>query len=234
MSNLNSTSISQIYIGYEEREHDAFVVCKESIEQARLSGYDIDIIKLRSQDISEYKRDWGEPQSTDFTFTRFWAPYLSKWKGWSIYCDCDFLFLENVDRLRQYMDPKYAICVVKHPPYIPHSQKKMDNIDQHRSYRKNWASFMLFNNEHLSNKILTPEYLNNHRPGLDFHHLRWLKDEEIGSLPLEWNCLDDYYYLMSPKAIHYTDGGPWFKNYKNTMYSNLWLDFWNNDCHWPS
>jgi len=151
---LNNTSISQIYIGYEEREHDAFVVCKESIEQARLSGYDIDIIKLRSQDIPEYKRDWGEPQSTDFTFTRFWAPYLSKWKGWSIYCDCDFLFLENVDRLRQYMDPKYAICVVKHPPYIPHSQKKMDNIDQHRSYRKNWASFMLFNNEHLSNKIL--------------------------------------------------------------------------------
>ena len=33
MSNSNNTSISQIYIGYEEREHEAYKVCKHSIKR---------------------------------------------------------------------------------------------------------------------------------------------------------------------------------------------------------
>jgi hypothetical protein len=212
---------SQIFIGYEEREHKAFEVCKHSI-QKRSS---IDVVKLRSKDIPEFNRDWGEPATTDFTWTRFWVPRLSNYKGWSFFVDCDFLFLadpleilENIDT----SDGTKAVYVVKHPGYIPNSQIKMDGVPQHRSYRKNWASFILFNNEHPENKILGPEYLNNHRPGLDFHQLRWLDDDQIGSLPLEWNCLDDYYHLENPKAIHYTDGGPWFEKYQNTFYSSLW------------
>ena len=35
-------------------------------------------------------------------------------------------------------------------------------------------------------------------------------------------CLDGYYHLTEPKAIHYTDGGPWFDDYQETMYSHLW------------
>ena len=119
-------------------------------------------------------------------------------------------------------DESKAVYCCQHPAYIPNSQIKMDGIPQHRAYRKNWASFIAFNNAHESNKILTQDYLNNHRPGLDFHQLRWLKDEEIGSIPLEWNCLDEYYHLSDPKAIHYTDGGPWFKDYTDTFYGDLW------------
>ena len=85
MDNLNNTSISQIYIGYEEREHRAYEVCKYSLE--RRHAKDVKVIKIRSQDISEYERNWGEPQSTDFTFTRFWVPYLSGYKGYSIFVD---------------------------------------------------------------------------------------------------------------------------------------------------
>ena len=43
---------------------------------------------------------------------------------------------------------------------------------------------------------------------------------------MEWNCLDDYYHLKSPNAIHYTDGGPWFDGYENTMYSDLWSKYY--------
>ena len=209
-----------IYVGYDSREHDAFRVCARSIKDLSTGTP----IQLRSTNIPEYKRDWGEPQSTDFTFTRFWVPYLSGFKDYSIFCDCDFLFLENPQHLFRYTEPHHAVSVVKHPPYIPHTQLKMDNIDQHRSHRKNWASLMVFNNAHPSNRILTPDYLNDHRPGLDFHHFTWLKDEEIGSIPLEWNCLDGYYHLENPKAIHYTDGGPWFKGYEYTRYSSIWND----------
>ena len=229
MTSLNNTSISQIYIGYEAKEHDAWIVCDYSL-QLTLSplityageSRTTEVLKLKSQDIPEYNRDWGEPQSTDFTFTRFWVPYLSKFKAYSMYVDCDFLFLSNPNYIMTHINPEHAVSVVQHPPYIPHSAKKMDNIPQHRSFRKNWASLMVFNNEHPSNKILTPEYLNNHRPGLDFHHLDWLRDDEIGSIPLEWNCLDQYYHLEEPAAIHYTDGGPWFEQYQNTRYGKIW------------
>ena len=217
---MNNTSISQIYIGYEEREHEAYRVCDHSIK--RFDSGLAEVIKLRSQDIPEYDRNWGEPQSTDFTFTRFWVPYLSKFEGYSIFVDCDFLFLDDVQKLTEYINPDLAVSVVQHPSYKPHTETKMDGVAQHRSFRKNWASLMVFNNEHPSNKILTPEYLNNHKPGLDFHHFKWLKDEEIGSIPLEWNCLDGYYNLKYPKAIHYTDGGPWFEDYKETQYSTIW------------
>jgi len=215
---MSSISKSQIYIGYEEREHKAYEVCESSLKRRS----NIDVVKLRSQDIPEYNRDWGEPQSTDFTYTRFWIPYLSDYKGWSFFVDCDFLFLADPLEILENINPDKAVYVVKHPGYIPNSQLKMDGIPQHRAYRKNWASFILYNNEHSKNNTLTPQYLNNYRPGLDFHQFRWLDDEDIGSLPLEWNCLDDYYNLENPKAIHYTDGGPWFDNYQDTMYSDLW------------
>ena len=214
----NTISQPQIFIGYDKREAKAYDVCKFSIEQVS----DIKINKLFSEDIETYNRDWGEPQSTDFTFTRFWVPQLSNYEGWSFFVDCDFVFLADPLEILEDIDESKAAYVVQHPGYIPNSQIKMDGIAQHRAYRKNWASFILFNNSHPKNKRLTTEFLNNHRPGLDFHQLRWLDDEDIGALPLEWNCLDDYYYLENPKAIHYTDGGPWFDNYKETMYSNIW------------
>ena len=211
-------SQAQIFIGYDERKHKAYEVCEYSIQQRS----DIKINKLFSKDIETYNRDWGEPMSTDFTFTRFWVPSLSNFEGWSFFCDCDFLFLADPLEILENVDDSKAVYVVKHPGYIPNSQIKMDGIPQHRAFRKNWASFTLFNNAHPKNARLTPDYLNNHRPGLDFHQFRWLEDEDIGSLPLEWNCLDDYYHLENPKAIHYTDGGPWFDNYEETFYSHLW------------
>jgi len=221
-----TTSHFQIFIGYDEREQAAYDVCKFSIEEA-LPFYftPTPINKLYSKDIPEYNRLHNEPQSTDFTYTRFWVPFLSNYQGISLFCDCDFLFLEHPEELvANYFDPKYAVQVVKHPSYIPRTQVKMDGKTQHRSYRKNWCSLMLFNNEHPKNKLFGPDLLNAHAPGLDFHHLSFYNEDEIGSLPLEWNCLDDYYLLENPKAIHYTDGGPWFQGYENTTYSNLWSE----------
>ncbi len=218
------TSTLPIYIGYEAREHEAYKTCRYSINVHKTSFTTTH--QLRSIDIEEYDRDLGEPQSTDFTFTRFWVPYLSNYSGFSIFVDCDFLFLDDPMRVMRHVDPRHAVSVVQHPPYDPIDITKMDGISQHRSYRKNWASFMVFNNAHPANKILTPKYLNEHAPGLDFHHLKWLDDGDIGSLPLEWNCLDQYYHLENPKAIHYTEGGPWFgKKFEKTRYGPLWVDY---------
>ena len=58
-------------------------------------------------------------------------------------------------------------------------------------------------------------------------------DKDIGSLPMEWNCLDQYYHLIDPKAIHYTEGGPWFIDmqaekthpFHNTRYGQEWVKY---------
>ncbi len=232
---MKYTSTLPIFIGYEEREHEAYEVCKFSLEYQNQCRKETgtwawddypDIIQLRSTEIKEYKRDHGEPQSTDFTFTRFWCPYLCDFEGFSLFVDCDFLFLAHPIEILKHIDTRKAVSVVQHPEYLPKGDIKMDGIAQHRSKRKNWASLILFNNEHPSNKILEPDYLNNHLPGLDFHHLAWLDDSEIGSIPMEWNCLDQYYHMENPKAIHYTEGGPWFGGeYYHTRYAQEWIKY---------
>jgi hypothetical protein len=216
----NTTSPVQIFIGYEESERRAYDVCVSSIEQRS----NIKINKLHTSLLPNWYREKEPHQSTDFTYTRFLCPELMDFKGISIFCDCDFLWLANPARLIDYIRINEAVAVCKHPVYTPNSAMKMDGKVQHQMPRKNWASMVVFNNEHPSNKILTNQYVNEHMPGRDLHQFKWLKDEEIGSIPLDWNCLDDYYMLENPKAIHYTDGGPWFDNYKKTMYSDIWIE----------
>lgn len=214
-----------VYIGYDAREDIAAQVCKHSIATRTDQRCPPGIYFLKSENIPEFTRPREPNQSTDFTYTRFMIPFIEGYgKTFSVFCDCDFIFQADVIDLITSVDPTKAVSVCKHPAYIPLSQIKMDGIQQHQMPRKNWASLIVFNNNHPSNKKLTADYVNHVTPGRRLHMLDWLDDNEIGSIPLEWNTLDGYYHLSSPKAIHYTDGGPWFENYKHTMYSNLW---WN-------
>jgi hypothetical protein len=69
---------------------------------------------------------------------------------------------------------------------------------------------------------LTPQFVQN-QPGSYLHRFSWLKDNLIGSLPVEWNWLA-IEYEENPKAklIHYTLGTPCFKEYSNQSMSNEW------------
>lgn len=214
----------KVYIGYDEREAIAAEICRFSIEQN--SNY-IQTSFLKSQDIPEYKRPREATQSTDFTYTRFMIPFMEDFKGLSVFCDGDFLFLHDINNLLQSIDMDKAVSVVKHPAYVPNTKIKMDGIAQHIMLRKNWASLIVFNNEHESCKNLTPDFVNTINPGRLLHTLAWVDDKDIGSISLDWNTLDGYYELDHPKGIHYTDGGPWFPNYKNTFYSEIWWNYYD-------
>lgn len=216
----------KVFIGYDKREHIAAEICKYSIlKRSNLRSSDVKFLK--SSDIKEFTRPREPNQSTDFTYTRFLVPYLSGFKGYSVFCDCDFLFLDDIQEILRRVDPKAAVSVVKHPMYYPNSQIKMDGVPQHLMNRKNWASLIVFNNSNEYNATLTPEYVNNIIPGSKLHTFDWLPYSQIGSLSLDWNVLDGYYELDNPRAIHYTDGGPWFEYYKQTYYSNYWWDEYN-------
>ena len=218
--NSNTTKTTQIYIGYDPREAKAYDVCKSSITRRSR----IPVNRLFSEDIPGWYRAKEPHQSTDFTNTRWAVPYLMNYEGIGIFVDCDFVFLEDPQKLiDQHYDDSKAVMVCKHPLYTPNSVIKMDGVPQHTMPRKNWASLIIFNNEHPSiQRGLSWVDVNQHEPSRDLHQFKFLHDSEIGSIPLDWNCLDDYYHLENPKAIHYTDGGPWFENYQDTFYSFYW------------
>jgi hypothetical protein len=136
--------------------------------------------------------------------------------------DCDFLVFGDIAELWALRDSKYAVQVCKHSNETFKAGKKFLGAEQTVYERKCWSSLMLFNCEHPSTKRLAPGVVND-ADGLWLHQLRWCQDPEIGDLPLEWNWLVSHYpHKDNVQAVHYTEGGPYFKDYRNCDYSLEW------------
>jgi len=216
-----------VYIGYDTREDIAYQVSKYSILS---KSQHIKVNPLKLNELKDKKIYWREEDklgSTEFTFSRFLVPELNKFEGWALFCDCDILFLEDINNLFNLTDEKYAVMCVKHD-YKPKEGIKMDGKAQTLYPRKNWSSLVLWNCSHPSNKLVNKELINSpETTGKYLHRFSWLKDEEVGSLPHHWNWLAGWYKEPedgSPKAIHYTEGGPWFENYRHCEYHQTWKD----------
>lgn len=214
-----------IYIGYDSREDMAYQVSKYSIlkNSKETIVHPLKLNELREKKL--YWRDEDKLGSTEFTFSRFLVPELNNFDGWALFCDCDLLFLEDVNKLFDQADDKYAIMCAQHD-YTPKEGVKMDGKTQTIYPRKNWSSVVLWNCGHSSNKKINAELINNpDTTGKYLHRFSWLDDKEIGSISHEWNWLVGWYNEPSdgkPKAVHYTEGGPWFENYRNCEYSQEW------------
>ena len=214
---------NKIFVGYDTREDIAYQVCEHSIKRY---NNDAEVIPLIQKDLRQSKIYWRELDklaSTEFTFTRFLIPHLMNYKGWALFCDSDIVFLEDVDNLFALADDSKAVMVVQHD-YKPKPGMKMDGQVQTVYPRKNWSSMVLWNCEHPKNKILTPELLNDQSPKF-LHRFSWLDDNEIGSLPHEYNWLVGWYKEPQdgkPKILHYTEGGPWFDGYRDCEYGDDW------------
>ena len=87
---------------------------------------------------------------------------------------------------------------------------------------------MLWNCNHPSNKKVTLDLVNDpNTTGKYLHRFSWLEDNEIGAIGHEWNWLVGWYKEPqdgSPKAIHYTEGGPWFPEYRFCDYHEIWKE----------
>jgi lipopolysaccharide biosynthesis glycosyltransferase len=209
-----------VFIGYDPREAVAFSVLAYSI-QARASQ-PVSIAPLMLAHLKGILTRERHPlQSTDFSFSRFLTPYLSGHEGWSVFMDCDMLMLEDVARLWQLRDDRYAVMVVKHN-HVPKETVKFLGEPQTRYEKKNWSSVILFNNARC--RALTPEYVNQ-ATGLELHQFKWLgNDDLIGALPDRWNHLVGYNSPRKDAAlVHYTLGGPYFDKYRGCEYAKEWF-----------
>jgi len=222
-----------VFIGWDAREDDAWQVARSSLlKHATCAAHVQPLLERELRFAGLYRRHWeakdghkhdrldGKPFSTEFSFTRFLVPALCQWQGWALFCDCDFLFRADAARLMEVADDRYAVMVCKQN-YRPKSDLKMDSQIQQPYFRKNWSSFMLFNCAHPVNKMLTVESVNREH-GSWLHGFGWVPDSLIGSLPPNWNWIEGT-SEGEPLAVHFTSGGPWFRNYRHVAYAEEWL-----------
>ncbi len=217
---MNQNSIP-IFIGYDYRERAATNVLIDSLYQN--SSFPLSITPLVTNQLVKsgfHSRNRENKQSTDFSFTRFLVPFLMNYEGWAIFLDCDMLCKTDIKNLWDQRDEDYALLCVKHE-HIPNESKKFLGEIQSAYPKKNWSSLMLMNCKRC--KALTKEYVNT-ASGLDLHRFNWLKDDsEIGSIKgYGWNYLievsnqnEEENNIEKIELMHWTLGGPWFKDQRN-------------------
>ena len=221
----------RVYIGHESREQAAYDVAAKTAKEfgcdvtplyehrLRLSGMLTRATDSRGQ---IWDLNSGAPQSTSFAIARFFLPLLAH-SGWALFVDCDVVFLRDPHELLALADPRYAVMVVKHRHIpAPGESVKMDNQVQTVYARKNWSSVCLWNMEHIANKRVNLQMLNQW-PGRDLHGFHWLHDDEIGELPPEWNWLVDVQPKPERPAIaHFTLGTPDMDGHEGSEHAELW------------
>jgi hypothetical protein len=185
----------QTYIGFDHRQFVSYAVLASSIIGAASKPVSITPLCLPTLPIER-------TGLTPFTFTRFLVPSLQD-SGWALFLDSDMLCIGDVAELFALADDKYAAMVVKNPR------------------RFEWASLIMFNCGHPANKALTPEYVADEASPL--FKFGWLKEDELGALPSEWNHLVGYDAPRTDaKLVHYTMGIPIFEETSMSEYADEW------------
>ena len=214
------------FIGYDSKEDIAYRVCKQSLLNRSSIPISVKSLKLYELVSKKFYTRLVDPlASTEFTYSRFLIPELMNFNGWAIFFFFFFLCFEDVSSLFSSLDENKALFCVQHN-YTPKEKHKMDGKKQTLYPRKNWSSFMIFNCSHPSNKKLTKELVNS-ESGSYLHQLKWLKDSEIGSLDERWNWLEGWtskHNQKSPYAVHFTRGGPWFDEWQDVEFAEMWKE----------
>ena len=216
--------IVDIVVGFDQRESVAYHTFTQSVIEN--STVPVRFLPLSISSLSNYK-EVHKDGSNEFIYSRFLVPYMMNFKGWAIYADGDMVCLEDIKKLWNLRDNKYAVQVVKHDYKTKITEKYWGNKNEDYP-RKNWSSLILWNCEHEAHKILTPDFIQN-QSGAFLHRFSWIKDEEIGSIDKEWNWLAmEYEEKESINLIHYTIGTPCFKEYENKSLSSFWKKAFSN------
>lgn len=208
----------QLFCGFDERESAGFHCFASSV--IRRSTRPVSIHPMHS---------YGLPTgSNSFTLSRFVVPALMDFKGHAIFCDAsDMLCLSDIAKLDELFDDRYAVQCVQHPEYLSQHESKYIGTDmecaQSNYSRKNWASVMVMNCAHVAWKGVNPDVICE-LPSLHFLQFQNLLDTEIGRLPPEWNVLvDEGQDSSNAKILHWSNGIPSFKQYRNARHSLDWF-----------
>jgi len=210
--------IADIVVGFDQKESVAYHTFVQSVIEN--STIPTRFMPLNIGSLTNYK-ETHKDGSNDFIYSRFLVPYLMNFNGWAIYADGDMVCLEDIKKLWDLRDDKFAVQVVKHDYKTKVKSKYWGNKNEDYP-RKNWSSLILWNCNHASHKILNPEFIQK-QTGAFLHRFSWIKDQEIGEIEKEWNWLAmEYEEKNDINLIHYTIGTPCFEEYQNKSLSSYW------------
>lgn len=210
-----------LFVGYDPREAAVYhTFCQSVIEHASAP---VRFVPLAQKMFANF--DGQRDGTNQFIYSRYLIPHLQNYVGWAIFCDGDMLVTDDIYKLYDLRDNQYAVQVVKHHYQTEHPIKyygtplQNSNIDYPR---KNWSSVVIYNCAHQSNRVLTERFVNE-ATGALLHRFGWLRDEEIGALPDEWNHLvGEYKENPRAKLYHHTLGSPGFEYYAQCESSKEW------------
>jgi lipopolysaccharide biosynthesis glycosyltransferase len=215
-----------VVIGIDRREWPAYHVLCHSIV-SRASG-PVAIYPLYLPALEAHGKMWRErhpKQSTEFSFSRFLAPQLVGYRGKCIFMDCDMLCLGDVYELASYCGIGHDVAVVKHD-YRPKNTTKFLGHVQTTYEKKLWSAVMVFNAYTGACQELSDHYVNTAQ-GIALHQFHWVNEARIGELPEAWQFVPNHseprVSQSDIRLIHWTEGGPWFKEYEKAPFANLWF-----------
>lgn len=204
----------RIFAGYDAREAQGFHVFLESL--IRTSSQPLAITPIQGD-----KRDG----SNSFTYARFLVPSLCNFEGMAIFVDgSDMLMREDIAKLAALADPDCAVQVIQHDYQTKHSRKYLGTImeaDNADYPRKNWSSVVIWNCGHARNRWMSPQALKVEN-GTYLHRFSWLKDEEIGAIPKQWNALVGEECVGMASIAHFTLGIPSIPAYHDVDFAEEW------------
>ena len=219
--------VIRVFIGLDRVEEVAYHVLSESI--IRQSSLPVSITPICLDHLPQLRREWHHKQSNEFAFSRFLVPWLCGFNGWAIWMDSDMLVLDDIAKLWRLRSPKYGVQVVKHSwnptedgqKFLGRPQSRYPILEDGTS-RKLWSAMMIFNCRQCWR--LQPQYVSEAK-GLELHQFDWMPDEKIGELPEDWHhAVGVQPHSTSAKLVHWTLGGPWWKEYETSggTYSVAW------------
>ena len=210
--------IADIVVGFDQKESVAYHTFVQSVIEN--STIPTRFMPLNIGSLTNYK-ETHKDGSNDFIYSRFLVPYLMNFNGWAIYADGDMVCVEDIKKLWDLRDDKFAVQVVKHDYKTKIKTKYWGNKNEDYP-RKNWSSLILWNCNHQTHKILTPKFIQQ-QTGAFLHRFSWVEDIEIGEIEKEWNWLAiEYEEKKDINLIHYTIGTPCFEEYESASLSPFW------------
>lgn len=210
-------SIPKVYIGYDPRQPVAYNICQHSVVSNASKPVSITPLILSQLPITRRGL-------TEFTFSRFLVPYLSGFRGNSLFMDPDMIVTGDICELLDGIDcTKGAVHVVKDQPQFE------------------WPSMMVFSN--MRCKTLMPEYVNN--PENNLFDLESWSTKGVGELPAEWNHCVGYKEPAQAKLYHFTAGLPiwpetanqyeeqraWDDAFRKALSSCSYMELMGNSVH---
>jgi lipopolysaccharide biosynthesis glycosyltransferase len=203
----------RIFIGWDSRFPEPAEVLRYSLLKHSSIPLEIRYLKLDELQLS---RQHDPLASTEFTYSRFLVPHLCNFRGKALFLDNDMLCFADMKELDELDMGPYALRVVQHD-YTPGNTVKMYGAVQTAYPRKNWSSMMLMDCAKL--RVWSKEVVET-QTGAYLHRFEDIPDAQIGELPKTWNTLD--WMDEQTKLIHYTNGGPWFEQYKDHPHAAIW------------